>query len=51
MDSFIPAKTVVGEAIHIGIPLYFPLADVSFGVAARNFLGEKNNGAGGMERR
>ena len=42
MDSFISAKTVVGEAI-------LPLMDVSFGVGAGAFSGEKkDNGGGGM---
>ena len=49
MDSFITAKTVVGDAIHIGDTIILPLVDVSFGVAAGAFSQEKkNNGAGGM---
>ena len=49
MDSFIPTKTVVGDAIHIGDTIILPLVDVSFGVAAGAFSQEKkNNGAGGM---
>ena len=49
MDSFITTKTVVGDAIHIGDTIILPLVDVSFGVAAWAFMGEKmNNGAGGM---
>ena len=49
MDSFISSKTVVGDAIHIGDTIILPLVDVSFGVAAGAFEGEKkNNGAGGM---
>lgn len=49
MDSFITTKTVVGDAIHIGDTIILPLVDVSFGVAAGAFMGEKkNNGAGGM---
>ena len=49
MDSFITTKTVVGDAIHIGDTIILPLVDVSFGVAAGAFQGEKkNNGAGGM---
>ena len=34
MDSFISAKTVVGEAIHVGDTIILPLMDVSFGVGA-----------------
>ena len=49
MDSFISAKTVVGEPIHIGDTIILPLVDVSFGVGAGAFSGEKkNSGGGGM---
>lgn len=49
MDSFITTKTVVGEAITVGDTIILPLVDVSFGVGAGAFSGEKkNNGAGGM---
>ena len=49
MDSVISSKTVVGDAIHIGDTIILPLVDVSFGVGAGAFSGEKkNNGGGGM---
>ncbi|MDO4273305.1 MAG: GerW family sporulation protein [Eubacteriales bacterium] len=49
MDSFVSAKTVVGDAIHVGETIILPLVDVSFGVGAGAFAGEKkNNGGGGM---
>ena len=32
MDSFISAKTVVGEAVHVKDTIILPLCDVSFGV-------------------
>ena len=49
MDSFITTKTVVGDAIHIGDTIILPLVDVSFGVGAGAFSGEKkHNGGGGM---
>lgn len=49
MDNFITTKTVVGDAIHIGDTIILPLVDVSFGVGAGAFAGEKkNNGGGGM---
>lgn len=49
MDSFILAKTVVGEAVHIGDTIILPLVDVSFGVAAGAFSQDKkHNGAGGL---
>ena len=41
MDGFVSSKTVVGEAIHIGETLILPLVDVSFGMGAGAFLGEK----------
>lgn len=47
MDSFITTKTVVGDAIHIGDTIILPLVDVSFGVAAGAFSGEKKRNAGG----
>jgi len=49
MDNFITASTVVGEAIHIGDTIILPLADVTFGVGAGAFSGDKkNNGGGGL---
>ena len=32
MDAFISAKTVVGDAIHVGDTIILPLVDVSFGL-------------------
>ena len=49
MDAFISAKTVVGEAIHVGDTIILPLVDVSFGVGAGAFESDKKiNGGGGM---
>ena len=49
MDSFVTTKTVVGDAIHMGDTIILPLVDVSLGVGAGAFSGEKkNNGGGGM---
>ena len=49
MDSFVSAKTVVGDAIHVGDTIILPLVDVSFGVGAGAFEGQgKNNGGGGL---
>ncbi|MBQ1317333.1 MAG: sporulation protein, partial [Lachnospiraceae bacterium] len=49
MDSFISSKTVVGDAIHVGDTIILPLVDVSFGVGAGAFAGDKkNNGGGGI---
>ena len=47
MDGFISSKTVVGEPVKLGDALVLPMVDVSFGVAAGAFAGEKKNNAGG----
>ena len=47
MDSFISTKTVVGDAVTIGDTIILPLVDVSFGVGAGAFSGEKKQNAGG----
>ena len=41
MDGFVSAKTVVGDAIHVGDTIILPLVDVSFGVGAGAFEGEQ----------
>ena len=41
MDGFVSAKTVVGDAIHVGDTIILPLVDVSFGVGAGAFEGDK----------
>ncbi len=49
MDQHITTKTVVGDVIHINDTIILPLIDVSFGVGAGAFSGEKkDNGGGGM---
>lgn len=49
MDGFLSTKTVVGEPTKIGDTIIVPLVDVSFGVGAGTFRGEKkDNGAGGI---
>jgi len=49
MDNFITTKTVVGEVTQVGDNIIIPLADVTFGVGAGAFSGEKGNkGGGGM---
>ena len=47
MDSFLSAKTVVGEAVHVNDTIILPLVDVSFGVGPVHLLGDKKNNAGG----
>lgn len=49
MNSVISTKTVIGDAVHIGETILLPLVDVSFGLGAGAFQGDKrNNGAGGL---
>ena len=49
MDGYIHSKTVVGDAITVGDTIILPLVDVSFGVGAGAFEGDKkSNGGGGM---
>ncbi|MCR5109171.1 MAG: GerW family sporulation protein [Lachnospiraceae bacterium] len=49
MDGFLSSKTVVGEPVNIGGTIIVPFVDVSFGVGAGNFRGEKkDDGAGGI---
>ena len=49
MDGVISSKTVVGDAIHINDTIILPLVDVSFGIGAGSFLGDKNEkGMGGI---
>ena len=47
MDGFVSSKTVVGEPIHIGETILVPLVDVSFGMGAGAFSGEKKRNSGG----
>lgn len=47
MDSFLSAKTVVGEAVTVNDTIILPFVDVSFGVGAGAFSGEKKDNAGG----
>ena len=49
MDNVVTSKTVVGYAIHIGDTIILPLFDVSFGMGAGYFTGDKKGrGTGGM---
>lgn len=49
MNGIVSSKTVVGDAIHIGDTIILPLIDVSFGVGAGAFNGDKKGkGAGGL---
>ena len=49
MNGIVSSKAVVGDAIHIGDTIILPLIDVSFGVGAGAFNGDKKEkGAGGL---
>lgn len=54
MDSFVSAKTVVGNAVNVNGTILIPLVDVSFGVGAgvsdseKAGGGAKNGAAGGL---
>ena len=49
MDGIVSSKTVVGDEIHIGETIILPLIDVSFGIGAGAYSGEKQEkGAGGL---
>lgn len=47
MDTFLSAKTVVGEVTKVGETIILPLVDVTFGVAAGASANDKKNGGGG----
>lgn len=48
LENFVSTKTIVGEPIQYKDIVVFPMADVSFGVAAGSFNKEaKNSSAGG----
>ena len=47
MDGVVSSKTVVGDAIHVGDITIVPLIDVSFGLGAGAFSGEKKEKGGG----
>ena len=47
VESFVAAKTVVGEPIHVGDTIIIPLTDISFGIGAGAFGKEKDEKDGG----
>lgn len=50
LDGVVSSKTVVGDAIHVGNDtIILPLIDVSFGIGAGAYSGDKQEkGAGGL---
>jgi len=52
LENHLSTKTIIGEPIRSGDAVIFPMADVSFGVAAGSFNQEKkSNGTGGVGAR
>ena len=47
MDGIVSTKTVVGDAIKVDNVTILPLIDVSFGIGAGEFDGEKKEKGGG----
>ncbi len=47
MEGFLSTKSVVGEPIHVGDTIIIPLVNVSFGMGAGSFAGDRKNGGGG----
>ena len=47
MDGIVSTKTVVGDAIKVDNVTILPLIDVSFGIGAGDFDGEKKEKGGG----
>ena len=47
MEGFLTSKTVVGEPIYIKDTIILPLVDVSFGMGAGAFSGDKQDKSGG----
>ena len=47
MEGFLTSKTVVGEPIYIKDTIILPLVDVSFGMGAGAFSGDKKDNSGG----
>ena len=47
MEGFLTSKTVVGEPIYIKDTIILPLVDVSFGMGAGAFSGDKKHKCGG----
>lgn len=47
MEGFLSTKSVVGEPIYVGDTIIIPLVNVSFGMGAGNFVGDRKNSGGG----
>ncbi|MBQ1527698.1 MAG: GerW family sporulation protein [Lachnospiraceae bacterium] len=52
MNGFLTSKTVMGEPVKVGDTIIIPFVEVSFGMGAGDFKGDKkDNGAGGLSGR
>lgn len=52
MNGFLTSKTVMGEPVKVGDTIIIPFVEVSFGMGAGDFKGDKkDNGAGGISGR
>ena len=47
MEGFLSTKSVVGEPIYVGDTIIIPLVNVSFGMGAGSFIGDRKNSAAG----
>ena len=47
LDGFVSARTVIGDPVSVSGATIIPLVDVSFGMGAGAFSGEKNGGVTG----
>lgn len=47
LDGFVSARTVIGDPVSVSGATIIPLVDVSFGMGAGAFSGEKNGHTGG----
>ena len=47
MEGFLSTKSVVGEPIYVGDMIIIPLVNVSFGMGAGSYVGDRKNGGGG----
>ena len=49
INEHLQTKTVIGEPVQVGDTVIFPMADVSFGIAASSSVQDKkDNGIGGV---
>ncbi len=47
MEGYLSTKSVVSEPIYVDDTIIIPLVNVSFGMGAGSFIGDRKNGGGG----